>query len=64
MDKDHIPHIKNIAYGGLLRTITPDDVADKLVQDGYARRAIGGLVATDTAHQFLIENGHLPQKGN
>ena len=62
MKPELIPHLHNLAYGGLLRSKTPDDVAEKLIQDGYARRAVGGLVATDAAHQMLVQHGFKPEK--
>lgn len=62
MKDDHIPHLYNLAYGGLMRTKTPDDVADQLIKDGYARKAVGGLVATDAAHQFLVSSGISPPR--
>lgn len=58
----NIHHIHNLAYGGLQRTQTPDDVADQLIKDGLARRAAGGLVATDAAHALLIANGFKPRQ--
>lgn len=58
---EHVSHVTNIAYGGLLKTVTPEDVTEDLIKSGYVRKAVGGLVATDTAHQYLIENGIKPQ---
>lgn len=60
MNEEYLPHIQNLAFGGLMRTVTPDDVADDLIKNGYARKAVGGLVATDAAHQLLITKGFKP----
>lgn len=57
---EHKPHLLNLAFGGLLRTVTPDDVAEHLVNTGYAQHATGGLIATEKAHRMLIEQGHKP----
>lgn len=62
MNEDYIPHLTNLCFGGLMRTKTPDDVAEKLIQQGYARHAVGGLVATDAAHQLLVSKGFKPPK--
>lgn len=61
IDIQHLPHVENIAYGGLMRTVTPDDVAEKLTQMGLAARKVGGLVATDHAHRSLLEMGRNPK---
>lgn len=60
MKPEHIPHILNIAYGGLLRTTTPEDVANHLEKAGYVKKAIGGLVPTQSAYDYLIQNDHHP----
>lgn len=61
MKEEHVPHLLNLSYGGLMRSKTPDDVADQLIHDGYARRAVGGLMATDAAHQLLVDRGLKPK---
>lgn len=62
MNEDHIPHLQNLCYGGLMRAVTPTEVADELIQKGYARKAIGGLMATDAAHQLLAAKGFKPDR--
>lgn len=54
LEPEEIAHLQNLATGGLLRTITPEHVAEKFIKLGYARKAAGGLVATDGAHKLLI----------
>ena len=55
-------HIQNLAHGGLGRALTPSDVAAKLIADGYARMAVGGLMATDKAHILLAQSGIKPPR--
>lgn len=58
---EHLPHLANLAFGGLIRTKTPDDIAEHLIKNGYAKKVMGGLVATDTAQQVLIQQGFKPK---
>lgn len=58
---EHFPHLQNLAYNGLMRTVIPDDVAEHFIQNGYAKNAVGGLIATDAAHQVLVERGIKPK---
>ena len=47
-------HMHNIAYGGMMRSITPEDVAEKLVSSGYARLTTAGtLLLTESGHMVL-----------
>lgn len=58
----HLEHIANLAYGGLMRTKTPDDVAEELIKNGHAKMTPGGLVATDEAQRLLVQNGMKPPR--
>lgn len=53
LEKEHIEHLDNIAFGGLMRTITPDDVAAKLIEQGHIRKGVGGYMATKTGYEAL-----------
>jgi hypothetical protein len=52
---EHITHLDNIINNGLMRTITPEHVEAYLVHNGYVRRAVGGLVATDFGNKSFYE---------
>ena len=54
---EHLFHLDNLINGGLMRTVTPDDAAKSLIEKGLARHAVGGLVATESAYQYLKEKG-------
>lgn len=58
---EHLPHLENLAYGGLIRSKMPEDIADHFLKYGYARNVAGGLVATDLAQRVLIEKGIKPK---
>ena len=58
---EHIRHLENLAYNGLMRTVIPEDVVEHFIQTGYARNAVGGLIATDQAHEALTERGIKPR---
>jgi hypothetical protein len=46
-------HMYNIAYGGMMRPATPDDVAERLIAAGHVRACTGGLILTDAGHVAL-----------
>lgn len=46
-------HLENITFAGLMRTVTPLQVSEKLIRLGYARKAVGGLMPTKAAHELL-----------
>lgn len=54
LEPEEIAHLQNLATGGLMRTITPEHVAEKFIKLGYAKKAVGGLVATDGAQKLLF----------
>lgn len=60
MNHKYISHIENLAYGGLDRTVTPDDVAEHLIKQGLAKHVVGGLIATPAAQQMLLSHGRRP----
>jgi hypothetical protein len=62
MKPEQLAHLHNLAYGGLGRARTPDDVAEELVKNGYAKHAAGGLMATDIAHRVLLQHGIKPPR--
>lgn len=60
INEDSADHLDNIINGGLMRKITPDDIASQFLDSGYIRRATGGYVPTKEGHQAFLEW----QKGN
>ena len=62
VEPEILAHIQELAYGGLTRAKTPKDVAEQLIKDGYARHAVGGLMATDAAHRLLVAKGIKPPR--
>lgn len=46
-------HLENVTFGGLMRTITPSHIEEILLQSGYARKAVGGLMPTEAAYKLL-----------
>ena len=63
-DPDDLPHLENLITGGLMRKITPPEIEAKFLRSGYARKAVGGLVATETAQKIFWENQHGGKKNN
>lgn len=55
LSDEEIKHLQNITFNGLLRTKTPPEVEVKLLQHGFIRRATGGLMPTNVAHQAIID---------
>ncbi|MES1986878.1 MAG: hypothetical protein V4440_02405 [Pseudomonadota bacterium] len=53
LNEEEKMHLENITFGGLMRTITPSRIEEKLLQSGYARKTVGGLMPTETAHKLL-----------
>lgn len=54
LSHEHAAHLQNLAGNGLLRKVTPDDVANHFLLAGYARKAVGGLMITDAGHKALM----------
>lgn len=54
LSPEHASHLQNLVGNGLMRTATPPDVEAHFLQSGYARKAVGGLMATDAGHKALI----------
>ena len=54
LSAEHAPHLQNLVGNGLMRKVLPDDVAQHFLQAGYARQAVGGLMATDAGHRALM----------
>lgn len=52
---EHIDHLQNIGYGGLMRKVTPRHVESHFLEMGYVRRAVGGLMITDAGHKAMID---------
>lgn len=52
---EEIGHLQNITFGGLMRTVIPSHIEEKLLLHGYARRAVGGLMPTDHGHHAIID---------
>lgn len=50
----HASHLQNLAGNGLMRKIVPPDVENYFLQAGYARKVVGGLMATDAGHKALM----------
>lgn len=54
LSPEDLTHMQNIGYGGLLRTVTPDDVAERLISQGYARpTAAGTLLLTGEGYKAI-----------
>jgi hypothetical protein len=53
LSDEEMANLHNIVFGGLMRTITPSHIEERLLQSGYARKAVGGLMPTDAAHKLL-----------
>ena len=54
LSDDHAKHLDNIINGGLTRTVTPPDIEHELLQAGYARKAVGGLMPTEHGYKMFI----------
>lgn len=54
LSDEHAAHLQNLVGNGLMRKIIPPDVEVHFLQTGYARQAVGGLMATDAGHKALI----------
>ncbi len=52
---EHIDHLDNLINGGLMRKVTPEPMESYLLQNGYARKAVGGLVATNAGQKIFME---------
>lgn len=51
---EDMPHLQNIGYGGLMRSVTPDDVAERFMSQGHARMTTAGtLVLTEAGYKAL-----------
>lgn len=55
LSSEHAEHLQNLVENGLLRKVTPPDIAEHFLQAGYARKAVGGLMATDAGHRALMQ---------
>jgi len=55
LSAEEAAHLHNIAYGGLMRTVTPEHISETLLKQGYIRNAVGGTVATDAGHRLLAK---------
>lgn len=55
LSPEHASHLQNLVGNGLMRTTTPPDVETHFLQAGYARKAVGGLMATDAGHRVLMQ---------
>lgn len=55
LSDEEIKHLQNITFGGLMRTIVPSHVEEKLLAHGFIRRVTGGLLPTHVAHQAIID---------
>lgn len=54
-NEEDIDHLTNIAYGSLMKTVTPEHIENKFLENGYIKRVVGGLVITETGHKALID---------
>lgn len=52
-------HMKNILYGGLMKTYTPPHIEEQFLKQGYIYKATGGLMPTEAGHHAFM----LWQKG-
>lgn len=57
-------HMWNLGYGGMMRAVTPDDVAERLTSQGRARPTTGGgLVLTEAGYMALGKPGKFVEMG-
>lgn len=52
---EHILHLDNIANGGLLRKVIPENVEKHLLKHGFIQKVAGGLMATHSGYKILSE---------
>lgn len=61
LSDEHAEHLNNILTGGLMRKVTPEHIEKEFLQSGYARKAVGGLMPTETGYKAFMmwqkENG-------
>lgn len=54
MNHEDEKELQNIYTGGLMRTVTPDHIEKKFLQNGYIKRGAGGLMITESGHKALM----------
>ncbi len=60
---EHLPHLDNIINGGLMRTVVPAHIEQQLLQAGYARKAVGGLMPTEHGYKMFMQAQNASQYG-
>ncbi len=55
LSDEHAPHLDNIINGGLMKTIVPSYAEAHLIEQGYAYKAVGGLMPTETGHKAFMD---------
>lgn len=55
LSDEEMMHLQNITFGGLMRTVIPSHVEEKLLFHGYIRKAVGGLLPANHAHRAIID---------
>ncbi len=53
---EHFEHLDNILNNGLLKKVVPSDAEAALLQSGYARKAVGGLMPTEAGHKAFMQH--------
>ena len=54
LSDDLAEHLHNISHGGLMRKVTPPHIEVQLLKQGYIRRAVGGLMPTESGFKALM----------
>ncbi len=52
---EHFEHLDNILNNGLLKKVVPAEAEVALLQAGYARKAVGGLMPTEAGHKAFMQ---------
>lgn len=52
---EHIDHLQNIGFGGLMRKVVPSHIEEHLLRLGYAKKAVGGTMITKVGYKALID---------
>ncbi len=55
IDVEHIPHLENLATGGIMRKVVPPHIESVFLENGYARKTVGGLCITDSGRKLFMD---------
>lgn len=54
-EDEHVEHLQNIGFGGLMRKVTPPHIESHFVEMGYIKRVAGGTIITKLGHKALVD---------